>query len=271
MDKYLLWHQLSLFEELNCVCDTLAKSAVTTAMIKGYYNRSTQLLPKEDVAVIIWGNKVTDNISHSIRFHASKEVARKYLGNQKNKSWPNDRFGKIDWEHLDLVLKTKPNMYKIWRSKQNMGFCRTGVQVGLYSGTAWLDERCPNCGCRETAAHLLICPNEDRTQLLIKNTDKLGKWLERYNITDLELSYWLTKYILMRGDKPFAEIGAMLPHKKVLAVSQDVIGYHNFMEGYISTHFYKIENSHLVMSSCYLNRSNWTKQFISKLLHIANF
>jgi hypothetical protein len=141
MDKYLLWHQLSLFQELNCVCNMLAKSAVTTAMIEGYYDRSTQLLPKEDIAVIIWGNKVTDNISHSIRFHASKEVARTYLGNQKKNPWPNDRFGKTDWEHLDLVLKNKPNMYKIWRSKQNLGFCGTGVQVGLYSGTAWPDGR----------------------------------------------------------------------------------------------------------------------------------
>jgi hypothetical protein len=194
-------------------------------MIECYYDRPTPLLPKEDVAVIIWGNKVTDNISSSIRFHASKEVARKYLGNQKNKSWPNDRFGKIDWEHLDLVLKNKPNMYKIWRSKQNLGFCGTGVQVGLYSGTAWPNKRCSNCGCRETAAHLLIHPNEDRTQLLIKNTDKLGKWLERDNIMDSELSYWTIKYILMRGAKPFTEMGAMPPHMKALAVSQDVIGY----------------------------------------------
>ena len=83
MDKYLLWHQLSLIQHLNCVCDTLAKQAVMSAMTQGYHNRSTQLLPKEDVAVVIWGNKITNDVSHPIRFHASKEVARKYLGNRK--------------------------------------------------------------------------------------------------------------------------------------------------------------------------------------------
>jgi len=31
MVKYLLWHQLSLIQQLNCVCDTLAKQAVTSA------------------------------------------------------------------------------------------------------------------------------------------------------------------------------------------------------------------------------------------------
>jgi hypothetical protein len=75
----------------------------------------------------------------------------------------------------------------------------------------------------------------------------LGKWLERDKITDLELSYWIPKYILMRDDKPFADLGANYPRMKALAKSQDIISYHNFMEGYISTHFYAIQNFHLAM------------------------
>jgi len=82
MDKYLLWHQLSLIQQLNCVCDTLAKQAVTLAMIQGYHDRPTQLLPKENVGVVIWGNKITDDVSSPIRFRASKEVARRYLSNR---------------------------------------------------------------------------------------------------------------------------------------------------------------------------------------------
>ena len=157
MDKYLLWHQLSLIQQLNCICDTLAKQAVTSAMMQGYHDWPTQLLPKEDVAVVIWGNKITNDISHPIRFHASKEVARNYLGNRKKNPWPNEQFDEVDWEHLDLAMKNKPDMYKIWRSKQNSGFCGTRVQVGLYSRTPWPDKSCPNCGRRETAAaaHLL--------------------------------------------------------------------------------------------------------------------
>jgi hypothetical protein len=160
-------------------------------MAEGSYNRPTLLLPKEDVVVVIWGNKITDDISHTIRFQASNEAARKYLGNKKKNSWPNKRFNKVNREHLDFALKNKPDMYKIWRSKQNSGFCGTRVQVGLYSGPTLPDERCPNCSRRETADHLLLCSNKDRTQLLIKNTDKLGKWLERDKITDPKLSYWI--------------------------------------------------------------------------------
>jgi hypothetical protein len=46
MDKYLLWHQSSLPQQLNCICDMLAKHAVTLAMTEGSYNRPIQLLPK---------------------------------------------------------------------------------------------------------------------------------------------------------------------------------------------------------------------------------
>jgi hypothetical protein len=132
-------------------------------------------------------------------------------------------------------MLSKSNMYKIWRSKQHTGFCGTRVQVGKYSGLVCPDEKCPNCGRRETAEHILICPHEDRTRLLADSTDDLSGWLNQEYLTDLELAYWIPKYILMRGDKPFASLGTMSPRMRALAVSQDKIGWRNFMEGFIHT------------------------------------
>ncbi len=132
------------------------------------------------------------------------------------------------------------------------------------------DKRCPNCGRREPATHLLLCPSKDRTQLLIDNADKLEKWLEKDGSTNQDLANWIPKYILMQGNKPFADMGAMPPRMKALAQSQDKIGYCNFMEGHILTHFYKIQNFHLAISSSFLNGADWTKQFISKILHITH-
>jgi hypothetical protein len=106
----------------------------------------TQLLPNKDVAMLIRGNKITCVISSPIRLHASKELARKYLMTRRKKKWSQVQFDSGDWEHLDLALKSKEDIYGIWRSKQNSGFCGTRVQVGRYSGESLLDERCPNCG-----------------------------------------------------------------------------------------------------------------------------
>jgi hypothetical protein len=93
-------------------------------------------------------------------FKKARKRPRKYLGNKKKNPWSNEQFDEVDWEHLDLVLKNKPDMYKIWRSKQNSSFCGTRVQVGLYLGTTLQDKRCPNCDRRETADHLILCSND---------------------------------------------------------------------------------------------------------------
>jgi hypothetical protein len=134
MDRLFKWEQLLLVQQLNCVCDTMAKIPITLAINNGYHGRQFQFLPKEDVALVIWGNKVTGNILPPLQFHASKEVARRHLATRKKDKWSNKCFNAVDWEHLDLALKNKTDMYKLWRSKQHSGFCSTRVQVGRYSG-----------------------------------------------------------------------------------------------------------------------------------------
>ena len=59
MDNYLLWHQLTLLkQQLNCICDTLTKREIKMAIRQGYQDTPTQILPKEDVALVIKGNKI---------------------------------------------------------------------------------------------------------------------------------------------------------------------------------------------------------------------
>jgi hypothetical protein len=114
MDQHLAWRQLSIPQQLNCICKTLAKRAVMTAITQGYHNMPTQILPREDVALIVWGNKVTgDDASVPLPFHASKTVARKYLHQRKCNKWMAKQFEEVEWEHLDLALKNKVDNYKI--------------------------------------------------------------------------------------------------------------------------------------------------------------
>ena len=67
----------------------------------------------------------------------------------------------------------------------------------------------------------MLCPDKDRTRLLIENVDELSKWLDTDGRTDPELAYWIPKYILMRGNKPFSTLGCMSSKLKALAESQD--------------------------------------------------
>jgi hypothetical protein len=83
MGKYLLWHQLSLVQQLNCVCNTTAKGAVQRAITTGYISTPAQLLLQEDVTIVVWKTKLTGNVSHPVWFHASKEIARGLLADTR--------------------------------------------------------------------------------------------------------------------------------------------------------------------------------------------
>jgi hypothetical protein len=65
-------------------------------------------------------------------------------------------------------------------------------------------------------------------------------------------------------------MGFISPQFKAVVASQDLIGWRDFMEGHISTHFYAIQSFHLAVSSSYLNGEDWTKQFISRILQITH-
>ena len=58
--------------------------------------------------------------------------------------------------------------------------------------------------------------------MLIDNADKLGKWLEKDGSTDQELAYWIPKYILMRGDKPFEDMGMLNSRASVVVDVKDI-------------------------------------------------
>ncbi len=96
MDQFLPWNQLSLMQQLNCICNTLAKKVLSSAIISGYHDRPTQILPRKDVALVIWGNKMTGDISTPLRFHSSKELARNYLRTCTRDKWPNECFEEVD-------------------------------------------------------------------------------------------------------------------------------------------------------------------------------
>ena len=67
---------------------------------------------------------------------------------------------------------------------------------------------------------------------------KLGTWMHQNDRTDLELTYWIEKYLLFRGTRSFtalvAEDGFALIDIRVAAIGQDLIGWTEFLHGKVS-------------------------------------
>lgn len=267
MDDVLQWDQLSLVQQLNVQCDMLAKAAVSRAvgcLVEGNTPHQT-VLPREYVAVFVQGNKVMSDPENDLRFCIGQQVAREFYTKELN--WPLARFEQVYWEGLRDCLAKKSDSFRLWLTKQHSNFNASRKQLARQARAS--DDRCPSCIIhKEDASHLCICPNEDRTLLLRDDTEKLALLLSQEH-TNPEIAYWVPKYILCRGSIPFSDLGPMSPAMKRLALSQDMIGWREFMEGRISVEFYKVQELHFAGVSSYMTAAQWASALVSKLLHIT--
>ena len=142
--------------------------------------------------------------------------------------------------------------------------------VAQYSRESKTDIRCPNCGKKETTAHLCACLNPNHSRLLWENVEELSNWLLDNHKTEPQLAQWIPAYILGRGKACFQELHFMSPEVTELSKSQDIIGWKNFMEGRISKHFEKIQEKFLKNSDSLLNGQDWVKQFLTRILRISH-
>ena len=278
-DRLKLWFQLSLEQQLNCLCDSLAKEAVTSSLAD-LSPVTTGRLPRESVAVYVNGLKQTSDVSKDARYSMGKTEARRFYTRQANPKddkgrcapggglgWSKESFDAVAWEALDSTLDKKGHMYKQWLCKQVTGFCGTQVMVSHWDKSR--DGRCPDCGMRETASHLNLCSDPDRTNLLQTMVESLQEWLDN-NYAHPELAYWLPKYILLRGTRTLSSFPYLSREMKKVAASQDLIPWTSFMEGRLSREIFLLQKHSLSCSPSRLTMADWSRHLISRVLQISH-
>ena len=83
MDKHLLWGQLSLKQNMNVMCNTLAKWVVSRAIRTGMREEGKQLLFSEDAVVFVNNGKLTRDLAKAVRYKVGKEKTCEYLTSQE--------------------------------------------------------------------------------------------------------------------------------------------------------------------------------------------
>ncbi len=181
-DKIKPWRELTLSEQLNVLCDGLVNRAV-----KGYLerdsptHRSTSLLPLEKAAVFINNEKTTTDVGPNARYLLGAEEARRFYTspvvlvrgvNKGGLRWSGEHFNQVAWTVLDRALRSTPDMYQLWLSKQCIGICATRRNLARIQDI--LDDRCPNCSRGpERSSHLNCCPDHGRSMLFKESVAKL--------------------------------------------------------------------------------------------------
>ena len=142
-------------------------------------------------------------------------------------------FDSVDWNSIERCLNNTPHLLHLWTTKHISGFCATNSC--LHQREKSHSPLCPICKSplsHETSRHLLHCPSP----LWIPVWTDAINTLEAHLLstkTDPSLIHLISTYLHQRGRRSMQFISSNSTLQD-LSMSQDSIGWENFMEGKIS-------------------------------------
>ena len=279
LDDHLAWDELTAVQQLNVHCDSLAKQAVQSWITQpSTRSAHDQLLPREQAAVFVAGEKQTSDTAAAIRFELGTIEARRFFTrpicikqntNTGGLGWHGCRFDTTDWKTLDRVLTSKPMTYRVWLAKQTVGVCATRRNVARYQGVD--DDRCPNCLVGpERSTHLNLCLEEGRSLLFREAVTELEDWMGKNERTEAELRYFLAKFLHFRGERSMCSLGQMSVAVREIAEDIDQIGWIDILHGRIPISLRHFQQGYCASINSRMNGADWAKAFVTKLLEISH-
>ncbi len=263
-DDKTLFDRLSRSSQLNCMCDHLAKQRLSDG--KPEPKGSHLLFPLEPIGITVGGEKLSSETGHLLRFHAHRQLARTFFHRKGILS--QDRFDEVDWEPVHRTLHAVPRLFQVWASKHVLGVAGTMKFLAHQDGH---DPICPSCqACEETCTHVARCPEAGRMEAFSQAVVELSRWMNE-NKTHPNLVSVISEYAQGQGKTHYIECAGDLPPViREFAVSQDKIGWGNFIVGMISTKFLDIQDSYLRVRGLAGSSEKWAMGLITQLLQVTH-
>jgi hypothetical protein len=132
---------------------------------------------------------------------------------------------------------------------------------------------CPSCNeCKETCKHIARCLEPRHAAAFSQSTHKVEVWLDA-NGTHTNLKLLLLWYIQGRVTVLCVECFDNLNLPQIVrdyAISQDVIGWDNFVMGMISSKLFPIQSAHYHINGESYHATWWITCLITQLLQIMH-
>jgi hypothetical protein len=115
----------------------------------------TRQFPFENTRLLVQGVTVTGLPKNALTQHWGARVARTPF-DQHNIEQKID-FNLIYWEGMDKVMKSFPEMFCGWITKQVLHFNSTNCQLSHINHTGTVKNICPSCGCKDKSPGYITC------------------------------------------------------------------------------------------------------------------
>ncbi len=238
-DDNVAFDKLSRKLQLNCICDHLAKQRISN--LAQLQQRGNYLFPLEEIRAFIKGEKLSLDASQQIPFHAHHQLAKMLFLWKKILSGKG--FDKVGWDSVHGALHSVSRLFQVWALKHLLGIASTMKFLSHQDGR---EPVCPSClAWEETCSHIAQCPEAGHTAAFQQSVSGFTSWMAD-NTTHPDVKAVVTAYALGRGPVTCAACTDGYPSIiQEFAVSQDKIGWENFMMGTVLAKLFFIKESHL--------------------------
>jgi hypothetical protein len=139
-------------------------------------------------------------------------------------------FNLIYWEGMDKVIKSFPEMFCVWITKQVLHFNGTNCQLSCIDHTGTVKNICPSCGCRDKSpGHIPCCWDPGHTLVFHDSIGSIVQWMEDQK-TGPNLVAVIRSYLLAQGTKSAVSLFCLESSLQMVAQFQDRLGWDNFIE-----------------------------------------
>jgi hypothetical protein len=235
-------------------------------MVRPNQRGGNQLFPLELIGIFVGGEKLLSEAGPLLQFHAHHQLARSLFHWKKILS--RDKFEEVDWELVHRTLHSVPRLFQVWASKHVLGIAGTMKFLAHQDGC---EPTCPSCRpCEETCTHIARCPEAGRMEAFLQAVAKLSRWMTE-NETHPNLVSVNSDYAQGQGKTSCVKWAEDLPLiVQEFAISQDKIGWGNFIVGMISTKLLGIQDSYLWVRGSAWSSERWAMGLITQLLQVTH-
>ena len=202
IDKVLTASQRNFQQNLQVKMDKKATAILVKVVTEdtGYIKTS---FPFERVIMFCGNQRVTASATDAIYEWTSRQTA-KALYDERD-IVPAEYFELVYWKGMENVMNSRfTESFATFYSKHLIRCC--GVRHHLHNIDNSVENICPCCGCEdETTAHLLLCPNKDRTTLYKKSVSKFVSWMKTNHTSPLIIEM-VQDYLEARNTKTMSEL-----------------------------------------------------------------
>ena len=270
-DDVAAYRHLSRIAQLNVQADKLAKKRLKQEIRRRNDPTTRQRinvsLPMESCA-IFWKDQQgkVNKVVSELEKYLNQEIARKDIRQYWIDKGKFERhFEKhIDWPvvHKSFKAITKGRRHQV--SKWLTGFCGVGKKLKQYRHQSHAN--CPRCNAEdEDVAHILQCNATSAKTLWESEISKLQTWMEE-NDGDPDLITAIIENVkAWRDEIPYPVHNFSNRTLRKAIRQQDRIGWQNFLEGFLTQNWRKVQTMYLKQIKSHKSSLLWMSRLQQKM------